>query len=365
MTEISQSGRAAYPSWTDLLALVGVFVAATLAGAVLMMVLERTGSASHGFSMFLSYVVQFGITIAYALIQRARRGGGGALRFSLRRTNPAIVLWGVILTTAVSVVIEPLLDLFPSEYLEQLNTIIGSGGWAMLLAVVVAPVFEEVLFRGIVQESLTRKYGAFVGVISAAAVFGVVHIIPPQAVNAFFVGLVLGYIYLRTQSLVPVIVIHGVNNAVAYVTMLLSGGKSTTTRELIGNDTVFRIVYIVAIAVAVLGVVGIVVSIRRATREDRARREAEAAGSGRGGVPPCCDPSRDEASYFADSTFDPAPAGVPAPSDPSAGREVPPCCDADADDPALFAGTAFGPPSARPSGESSPEDATGHTNRES
>ena len=51
-------------------------------------------------------------------------------------------------------------------------------------------------FRGIVQDALTRKYGALRGVVIAAAVFGIVHLIPQQVINAFMVGSVLGQILL-------------------------------------------------------------------------------------------------------------------------------------------------------------------------
>ena len=268
MTDNKRPNRTNYPSWTDLLALVGVFIAATLIGGVVMALLEKTGSASHGFGLFISYLIQFGLTILYVLMHRHKRGGKGGLRFSLSRTNPAIVLWGVILTFSVSIVIEPLLELFPSGQLEQLNKMVGSGGWAMLLAVIVAPIMEEMLFRGIIQESLTLKYGPLAGVLIAATVFGVVHIIPAQAINAFFIGLILGYVYLQTRSLIPVIMIHAINNAIAYVAIMLGGEQMISTHGMIGNDTVYRIVYIASIVITAIGIIGIVVSIRRAIREE-------------------------------------------------------------------------------------------------
>ena len=86
----------------------------------------------------------------------------------------------------------------------------------MLTVIVAAPILEEILFRGIIQGSLVRKYGPWRGVLVASAIFGVVHGIPQQVVNAFFVGAVLGFVYYCSRSLIVVMVIHAINNAFSY-----------------------------------------------------------------------------------------------------------------------------------------------------
>lgn len=128
------------------------------------------------------------------------------------------------MTIATSLVVEPLVDWMPEGMLELLNRQMGLGGWMMLTSIVLAPVLEEILFRGIVQDSLTEKLGPLRGILIGACVFGIVHIIPQQVINAFFVGIVLGFIYYRSGSLVPVILIHMINNAISYFSWVLSGG---------------------------------------------------------------------------------------------------------------------------------------------
>ena len=244
---------------------------------------------SEGFGMFLSYLIQFGITIVYALFQKRMRTPNGLreplLRFSFKKVNPAITLWGVIMVAATSLVIEPVLLLFPDVYMDLLSKMMGMGGWAMLTTIVLAPLFEEALFRGILQESLTNKYGALRGILIASAVFGVVHVIPQQVVNAFFVGLILGYIYYKTRSLIPVIVIHCINNAVSSFTWVLNGGKvELSTREMIGNDTLYAVIYAVACVIFLIALV----SIARVFRRDSLSRQAllENTPADAGKVPP-------------------------------------------------------------------------------
>lgn len=86
---------------------------------------------------------------------------------------------------AATILIEPVVALFPERWLELLDEHMRLGGWMMLTVIVAAPILEEILFRGIIQGSLVRKYGPWRGVLVASAIFGVVHGIPQQVVNAF------------------------------------------------------------------------------------------------------------------------------------------------------------------------------------
>ena len=237
--------RVMYPSWGDLLTLLGVFIVATVLGSLLTSILQKIGSVSPGFGAFLGYVIQFTLVIVFGLFQRKIRSPKGTrlLRFGLAKLDFVIVLWGTIMVLATGIVIEPLLNLFPATYLDQLGNIMSAGGWMMFTSIVVAPVMEEILFRGILQDALMRKYGVFIGIVIASAVFGIVHLIPQQVVNAFMIGLVLGYIYYRTGSLWPVILIHCINNAISYFTWMLNGGKLLSTREQMDNDTLYYTIY--------------------------------------------------------------------------------------------------------------------------
>ena len=116
----AESKYGIYPTWSDMLALLGVFVAATVLCNMLGVLLVRTGSVSEGFSAFVCYGVQFAVTILYALWVRRHRTARGTklLRFGVRRVDPAVVLWGLVMTIATSFVVEPLVDWMPEGMLE-------------------------------------------------------------------------------------------------------------------------------------------------------------------------------------------------------------------------------------------------------
>lgn len=263
--------RVAYPSWGDLLTLLGVFIVATVLGSLLTGVLQKIGSVSVGFGAFLGYVIQFSLVIIFGLFQRKIRSPKGTrlLKFGLAKLDFVIILWGTIMVLATGVVIEPLLNLFPETYLDRLGNIMAAGGWMMFTSIVIAPIMEEILFRGILQDALMRKYGVFVGILIASAVFGIVHLIPQQVVNAFMIGIVLGYIYYRTGALLPVILIHCINNAISYFTWMLNGETLLSTREQMGNDTLYFTVYGIACVLFVIGFVSIAIRI---SKEEKRRQ---------------------------------------------------------------------------------------------
>ncbi len=257
-----------YPSWTDIFALLGVFIVSSVLAAMVISILDKTGSSSYGFSVFIAYIIQFLIVIIFAVIQKRRRApyDKPVLKFTFKKVNPAVTLWGLIMVLATSIVVEPVVNFFPDTYLDSLSHIMGAGGWMMITMLVMAPIMEEILFRGIIQDALTAKYGPFRGIIIASAVFGIVHINPPQAINAFFVALMLGYVYYLTQSLVPVIFIHAVNNAISYFSWILNDQKIVPTSEMVSNQTLYYILYAIACVVVIIAFVSIYRTIKKDTK---------------------------------------------------------------------------------------------------
>ena len=247
-----------FPTVADLLVFVGIFFVSSLVSLfvvwLFMLIFSRESLSTSwdGVAVAVQYVLCLVITIAGTLAYRRARGGEGRVfNFSFRKFNPMLVLWGFILIMITAIVIEPLLNLFPERWLGPMYTMGSYGGWSILLLVVLAPIFEEALFRGVIFESVRSKSGAVSAILISAAIFGIVHLIPQQVINAFVIGIILGYVYLKTGSLWPAILIHAMNNALAYIVMQWSDTNNMTVREMITNDTVYKVVYFIALAIFV------------------------------------------------------------------------------------------------------------------
>lgn len=86
---------------------------------------------------------------------------------------------------------------------------------------VVPPIIEEFLFRGAILGSL-RKHGDALAIVVSAVMFGFAHSNFIQTPVTFLVGLVLAYLTVKTNSLIPAIIVHFVNNSSSVAFSLLS-----------------------------------------------------------------------------------------------------------------------------------------------
>ena len=106
------------------------------------------------------------------------------------------------------------------ENTQQILTSLMKEPWGYVAVGILAPLAEEVVFRGAILRTLLgimSKKNHWVAIMISAAIFGAVHCNQAQFINALLMGLLLGWMYYRTGSLVPGILLHWVNNTMAYV----------------------------------------------------------------------------------------------------------------------------------------------------
>jgi membrane protease YdiL (CAAX protease family) len=85
----------------------------------------------------------------------------------------------------------------------------------MILSVlIIAPIYEEVIFRGIILKGMVRKMNPTLAIVISSLFFAILHLNIPQGINAFLLALVIGSIYLNTRSIYLSIFAHFVNNSV-------------------------------------------------------------------------------------------------------------------------------------------------------
>jgi membrane protease YdiL (CAAX protease family) len=94
--------------------------------------------------------------------------------------------------------------------------------WLAVLAVVIlAPIAEEVFFRGVVFNALLREAGSRWAYIGSAALFAVIHLEPVAMLPLFALGLALAWVYQRTRNLLAPIAMHATVNGIAVALVLL------------------------------------------------------------------------------------------------------------------------------------------------
>ena len=93
----------------------------------------------------------------------------------------------------------------------------GSSLGLILIAVVAAPLIEEILFRGIVFRSMRKVIPGCIPIILSATMFGAYHMNIAQAVYATFMGIVAAIIYEKTNNLMHPILVQVANNLIGAI----------------------------------------------------------------------------------------------------------------------------------------------------
>jgi membrane protease YdiL (CAAX protease family) len=97
----------------------------------------------------------------------------------------------------------------------------GSIAFAIIYTVLIAPICEEIIFRGLVLSIFDGKVPKWLGVLISALAFAFIHLPSPIAfIYTLTLGIMLGTVRYRTKSLVPCVLAHIIFNATNYLLFL-------------------------------------------------------------------------------------------------------------------------------------------------
>ena len=183
--------------------------------------------------------------------------------------NPVVLLLGFILTLSVSVILLPLEHLLSPD-----SRTFSDGFGTLLMVVLLAPIFEEMVFRARLYNILSRNTSPFISASLSAIAFGVVHLQPIVIIEALFMGVIFSYFYLSQRSIFTPIMLHIFNNSIAYALIVLSY-RGETLHEIVGGGEMTVVVYVVS---AIIAICGAVVIARFFKAEKRRGRGVECEG---------------------------------------------------------------------------------------
>ena len=120
--------------------------------------------------------------------------------------------------------------------------------------VVLAPIFEELFFRGILFTRLSTKWNQTSAIIISSIIFGCLH--PTNIIGASVFGAILCIFYTKTNSLMVPIAIHGINNLMIVVVVLLVGETDTGINQLTNfeNELFVALLFVVVSSPIVFGI---------------------------------------------------------------------------------------------------------------
>lgn len=216
-------------AWLVILFFVGVFLG-ILISAGLALGISQDFALTYG--MVIVYPVQFIPAMLYASAV-SNRNMGFEPEYPLDNSNfggrsgLSMALIVSVMALAAAFVIEPVSMLLPemSEATKlAMEQMLKGPVWIVLLSVsVFAPFFEEWLCRGIILRGLLKKMKPGWAIVISALVFGLIHMNLWQAIPAFIIGTILGYVYYKTGSLKLTMLMHCVNNTLSVILSRIPG----------------------------------------------------------------------------------------------------------------------------------------------
>ncbi len=146
---------------------------------------------------------------------------------NLSLRSGVLAVTGAVLGIFATDLLAEMLDL--PNVIESTMTSLASNVLGILTIAVVGPVTEEIVFREAVLGGMLREGVApWRAMCFSALCFGIIHFNPAQIPFACVVGLILAYIYYKTDSIALTSVIHVINNSVACVEMNILGERASS-----------------------------------------------------------------------------------------------------------------------------------------
>lgn len=189
--------------------------------------------------LFITTVITMSVSLLWYYLGYVRKNkevsksnmkwNNGKTIFSLALTAIACYCFDLFLCFIVNWIIPSAMNDF-SDMMGMAMS--GSTLLAFILTVVLAPIGEEALLRGIILRRIAKQNPFVVAIVAQAILFGIYHANIVQGLYAIPIGLVLGYIAYRFNSILPCILVHAVNNFMPTLVQQLP-------KSILDNDAVF------------------------------------------------------------------------------------------------------------------------------
>ncbi len=147
-----------------------------------------------------------------------------------KKALPYIVCLGVCILYSVDLIISLAITYLPvpKSWIDMLtdnsDMILAASPFMQILTVaIVGPIAEEVLFRGLMLGSLSKRCNKWLAIVATSLIFGLVHGHPIAIIYASCLGILMGWLYCKTESLLAPIIFHMIYNLFSVISPATSG----------------------------------------------------------------------------------------------------------------------------------------------
>jgi membrane protease YdiL (CAAX protease family) len=200
------------------------------------------------------YLFGFIIIIWIAIKRKRKNGEHAGLHLSLNKTSGINVLILLAATVCLGTIIDPIINAIPMpksfEHLfDDLLFSLSKYPVLAVFSIAIAPgIMEEILFRGIILDGFLKNYKPQKAIMVSALLFGLIHLNPWQFIGGLAFGLLLGWTYWKTRSLLICMLMHALNNLTALVQYWNTNQITDSMYERLGKQN-FVLFYIATVIV--------------------------------------------------------------------------------------------------------------------
>jgi membrane protease YdiL (CAAX protease family) len=158
----------------------------------------------------------FAIGLAAVIVAVAPLGRDAIPALGLRPVSWKYPVFGALGTLALSVAVSQI-GVEPQGVKQVVDVLPGRLGVSLLLLAVLAPVVEELVFRGLLYGWIAGRWGSLAAWIVSSLAFAAAHIELAHVIMVLPLGILFGWLRRRTDSLLPSLFAHIVNNGFALI----------------------------------------------------------------------------------------------------------------------------------------------------
>ena len=243
--------KMAYPNVKQGWGILGLYLAITVVFSIPISIVAIFGvDIQTGPFLFVNYAIPL-ITLILITQYWWKKNPKNQVKIALKPFPVTIIPVVFVLTLALGIVNNGITGLVPMPdfLIEIFKDALQINIWGFITIVLAASILEEILFRGIVLEGLLRNYNPFKAILWSSLFFGIFHMNPWQFVAAFFIGMAIGYLYWKTGSIWVGILMHAINNGIAFYLMATYPDVDSVGEifnlEWIGSSSIFLMAIVI------------------------------------------------------------------------------------------------------------------------
>ena len=203
-------------------------ISAFSVGGIIMSIFSSTPNQTDKVYLYLSFFLGQGAIILPPIYYLNSKKKSISDSFRLKPVSFDTIINSIIFSIGIIILFDALdrviHQIVPTpDYIIDLGKIMQPEStlgliFLFLAVVVMAPIGEEVVFRGFLQKFLEEYWKDITrAVLVTSLFFAMIHFNPYWTIQIYLLGVILGFLSWRTKSIIPSIVLHSMNNGIAFI----------------------------------------------------------------------------------------------------------------------------------------------------